>query len=161
MANIDLKTILGNIAQQLTALEKTLGEELLALSNNELNGIHATAESKNQIFEQLEKFEQERCQLLSDANLDPDSKGIKIYMLRHINDPESRSEVAQIWQDIENLTQTCRRDNKINGIILEKNRQRTARALAILKGQLPETNTTYTATGQTSVQQQSHSFVKV
>ena len=161
MSNTALKIILDNIAQQLTALDNTLRDEFTALSDDDLNNIHDAAESKNHIFEQLEKFEQQRCQLLQNAELEPDSKGIKTYMLRHINDPAIRSEVAQFWQDIENLTQTCRRNNKINGIILEKNRQRTERALAILKGQTIETNTTYTASGQTSTQQQSHSFVKV
>ncbi|MDH5573002.1 MAG: flagellar protein FlgN [Gammaproteobacteria bacterium] len=161
MSNTALKSVLSNIALQLTALDSALHDEFLALSHNELDDINASAELKISIFEKIEQFEQERCQLLQNADLELDSKGIKTYMLRHINDPESRSEVAHIWQEIENLTQICRRNNKINGIILEKNRQHTERALAILKGQIPETNTTYTATGHTSVQHQSHSFVKV
>ena len=157
MAIADLPLLLRDIAEHLTQLEQTLENENAALLDNDLDRILHAATDKNRLFEFLEDLEKERHTLLLAAGLDFDSSGIMAYLQREpspVND-----ETAAIWQQIETLTRQCRKQNQINGIILEKNRRRTEKALAILKGQSSQV-ATYTASGEACRSQSRHSLAK-
>ncbi|HEB55628.1 MAG TPA: flagellar protein FlgN [Gammaproteobacteria bacterium] len=157
MAIAELSLILQDISEHLGQLATTLEKEHAALFENDLDAIIQTASDKNRLFEFLEDLEKERHALLLAAGLDFDSNGIMAYLQRGTS--QTRNETAAIWQQIENLTRQCRKQNQINGIILEKNRRRTEKALAILKGQTPQV-ATYTANGETCHSQPRHSLAK-
>jgi len=157
MATLELPLLLQDIAEHLAQLDRTLENEHTALIENDLNNIVQAANDKIYLFEILEDLEKERHALLLAAGLDFDSNGIMAYLQR--NTSQARNESAAIWQQIEDLTHRCRRQNQINGIILEKNRRRTEKALAILKGQTPQV-TTYTANGETCQRQSQHTLAK-
>jgi len=157
MATADLSLLLHDIAEHLAQLVQTLETENAALADNDLDGIVQAANDKNRLFEFLEDLEKERHALLLAAGLDFDSNGIMTYLER--NRSRTKNETATTWQQIESLTRQCRKQNQINGIILEKNRRRTEKALAILKGQTPQP-TTYTANGETCHNQSRNSLAK-
>lgn len=157
MATLELPLLLQDIAEHLAQLDRTLENEHTALIENDLNNIVQAANDKIYLFEILEDLEKERHALLLAAGLDFDSNGIMAYLQR--NTSQARNESAAIWQQIEDLTHRCRRQNQINGIILEKNRRRTEKALAILKGQIPQAGT-YTASGETCKSQPRHSLAR-
>ncbi len=157
MAMTELSLILQDISGHLIQLAATLESEHTALMDNDLDIIIQAASDKNRLFELLEDLEKERHALLLAAGLDFDSNGIMAYLQRGTS--RTRNQTAAIWQKIETLTQQCRRQNQINGIMLEKNRRRTEKALAILKGQTPQT-ATYTANGETSHSQPRNSLAK-
>lgn len=153
----ELSLILRDITKQLTQLAHTLESEHAALVDNDLDAIIQAANDKNHLFELLEDLEKERHALLLAAGLDFDSNGIMAYLQRGTS--QIRNETAAIWQQVGTLTHECRRQNQVNGIILEKNRRRTEKALAILKGQTPQV-ATYTANGETCQNQARHSLAK-
>ncbi|VAX12602.1 hypothetical protein MNBD_GAMMA24-243 [hydrothermal vent metagenome] len=157
MAIAELSLILRDITEHLIQLAATLESEHSALAKNDLDIIIQAANNKNRLFELLEDLEHERHELLLAAGLDFDSNGIMAYLQRGTS--QTRNETAAIWQQIETLTHQCRKQNQINGIMLEKNRRRTERALAILKGQTPQT-ATYSASGEACHNQQRHSLAK-
>ena len=157
MATADISLLLRDIAEHLAQLMRTLESENTALANNDLDGIIQAANDKNRLFEFLEELENERHALLVAAGLDFDSTGIMAYLAR--DSARTRNEATAIWQQIETLTRQCRKQNQINGIILEKNRRRTEKALAILKGQTPQA-ATYTASGETCHSQSRNSLAK-
>ncbi len=157
MAIAELSLILRDISDHLVQLAATLESEYNALADNDLDTIIQAANDKNRLFEFLEDLEKERHALLLAAGLDFDSNGIMAYLQRGTS--QIKNETAAIWQQIETLTHQCRKQNQINGIMLEKNRRRTEKALAILKGQTPQI-ATYTANGETCHSQQCHSLAK-
>ncbi|NOZ38514.1 MAG: flagellar protein FlgN [Gammaproteobacteria bacterium] len=157
MAIVELSLILRDISDHLVQLAATLESEYNALADNDLDTIIQAANDKNRLFEFLEDLEKERHALLLAAGLDFDSNGIMAYLQRGTS--QTKNETAATWQQIEILTHRCRKQNQINGIMLEKNRRRTEKALAILKGQTPQI-ATYTANGETCHSQQSHSLAK-
>ncbi|MCW9023747.1 MAG: flagellar protein FlgN [Gammaproteobacteria bacterium] len=158
MAEPALKSILSNITHSLQKLEQTLADEFTALSNDDFEQIQQTAQDKNTVFETLEKLEQQRQQHLADAGLDLNSTGVMAYLDRQT--ANIKSEMSQSWEQIEVLTQHCRQQNAVNGIILEKNRRRIEKALSILKGQITDTHATYSANGKATSTQTSHTFAK-
>jgi len=157
MATVDLPLLLQDIAGHLTQLVQTLEKEYTALTSNDLDNIVQTTNDKNRLFEFLEDLEKERHALLLAAGLDFDTNGIMAYLKRDTS--QTKNKTAIIWQQIEDLTRQCRKQNQLNGIILEKNRRRTEKALAILKGQSPQVGT-YTASGETCNNQFRHSLAK-
>ena len=157
MANADLSLVLQDIAEHLSQLRHTLESEYAALTENNLEHIVQLANDKNRLFEFLEDLEKERHELLLAAGLDFDSNGIMAYLQR--NKAQTKDDSTAVWRQIETLTKQCRKQNQINGIILEKNRRRTEKALAILKGQIPQAGT-YTASGETCKSQPRHSLAR-
>lgn len=157
MAITELSLILQDISEYLTQLTATLESEHIALIGNDLDTIIQAASDKNRLFELLENLEKERHTLLLAAGLDLDSNGIMAYLQRDTS--RTRDQSVAIWRQIGTLTQQCRKQNQINGIMLEQNRRRTEKALAILKGQTPQT-ATYTANGETCHNQPRHSLAK-
>lgn len=153
----ELSLILQDISGHLIQLAATLESEHAALIDNDLDIIIQAASDKNRLFELLEDLEKERHALLLAAGLDFDSNGIMAYLQRSTF--RTKNQTAATWQQIETLTHQCRKQNQINGIMLEKNRRRTEKALAILKGQTPQA-ATYTANGETCQNQPRHSLAK-
>ncbi len=157
MAIANLPLLLRDIAEHLTQLSQILENEYTSLSDNDLERIIQAANDKNRLFELIEDLEKERHTVLLAAGLDFDSSGIMAYLQR--SPSQANNETASLWQQIETLTRQCRKQNQINGIILEKNRRRTEKALAILKGQSPQMGT-YNASGETCHSQSRHSLAK-
>lgn len=157
MAIADLPPLLRDIAEHLLQLSQTLENENAALIDNDLDRIVQATNDKNRLFEILEDLEKERHELLLAAGLDLDSSGIMAYLQREPS--RANNKTTAIWQQIETLTRQCRKQNQVNGIILEKNRRRTEKALAILKGQRSQVGT-YTASGETCHSQSRHSLAK-
>lgn len=138
-----MTALLKTIAERLSQLLQALEAEYQALSANDVEKMQQTAEDKTTLTEQLERLELKRSILLKNAGLDQDKTGMTAYLQRQ---PDADNAMEKHWQEIEQITRKCEKQNKVNGIIIESKRRRANTALAILKGQ---SNTTelYTAEG--------------
>ncbi len=129
-----LQAVLQDIAAYLEELRQTLVKEYEALAAGDPGSMQATAETKQRLSAILEDLEQERLKQLRQAGLDLTRTGLMAYLGRH-SQPDGHP-LSQLWQRIETLTRDCERLNRVNGIIIAKQRQRAETALSILKGQV-------------------------
>ena len=141
-----LLPVLKDIAAHLEALLEVLRLEYQALSENHREGIEQAARDKNRLTGLLEDLEKERVTVLRGAGLDLDRSGVMAYLSRH--DRPLQDPVSRLWQQIEELSQSCEQQNRTNGIVIEHNRRHTETALTILQGQTAETEL-YSASGNT------------
>jgi len=133
-----LKPVLLDIVSYLEELRQILIAEYEALSNDDLDALLATAQTKHQLTDMLEQLEQERLTLLKHAGLDLQQTGLMAYFNQHAQ-TSGNDDLAQLWQRIRTATRDCERLNQINGIIIEKQKRRTESTLALLKGQPTQT----------------------
>lgn len=156
MTTPTLQPVLRDIARHLEALQQTLQDEFNALSSQDMAAIAQAAQHKTRLTQLLDDLERERASVLRAAGLDLNSAGITAYLNRYTT-PHHQNELAQLWQQIEQLTRDCERQNQINGLIIEQSRRRIKNALTILHGQLPG-NELYSATGSTVAETQHQSL---
>ncbi len=157
MAQSNLEPTLQDMATYLEELRRVLIEEYEALSANDLAAIQQAADTKARLSEILDDLEQVRQTRLRDAGLEPGRSGLLNYLDRHF---ESRREIlTTLWGKIEELGRECNRLNRINGIVIEKNRRRTETALSILQGK-PRHTEYYSAEGGSVAATVSQSLAK-
>lgn len=103
------------------ALSEALARERAALLARDAAAIEAAAHDKQVLLEQL-------------RILAPDGA-------RPGDLPARNDELAR-------LAEHCRRENRVNGVLLEAQRHQTERLLAIVTGRAPETRVTYGPRGE-------------
>ena len=157
MAQTSLTPVLHDIADHLDELAQVLHGEFDALTNNDMEAIQQAADAKSRLTDLLNDLENERTTLLRSAGLDLNKTGVMAYLMRH--DSGQPSELTALWQKIEQLTRSCEKQNKINGVIIEKNRRRTEAAMNILRGQ-PTDNELYSSAGSKVTNRQQQSLAK-
>ena len=138
--------VFKDIASHLAALKEVLDTEYQALSQNDLHAMEQTARDKTRLTQLLDDLEKERVALLRGAGLDLDRSGVMAFLSRHYQ--PGPNPIAEIWQEIEQLSRACEQQNRINGIIIDNNRRRTETALTILQGQNGDSEL-YSASGNT------------
>jgi len=144
MPQADIEPILQDMATYLDELRRTLIEEYEALASNDLVAVQQAADTKARLSEILDDLEQVRQRQLQEAGLDLNRSGLLHYLNRHFE--TRRDGLLGLWKKIEELGHECNRLNRINGIVIEKNRRRTENALAILQGK-PRNTEYYSAAG--------------
>ncbi len=132
-----LLPLLHEISSYLNQLLNALINEHQALSENNHQSIEAIAKEKIILMEQLEDLDKERRNLLEKAGLDLEATGIKDFFN---NSSSPRAPIMKsIWEKISKLTRDCEKQNNINGMIIENNKQHTENALSILQGKQQNT----------------------
>ncbi len=125
-------SLLQEIASYLEQLQQALKNEYQALSDNNMPAIETIAREKTVLMDSLEDLDKERRNILSSAGLNLRATGIEDF-LQNDNSGQA-AELKTTWTKIADLTRQCEKQNNINGIIIENNKQHTENALSILQG---------------------------
>lgn len=157
MASSDIEAILQDMAGYLDELRQVLLAEYEALAGKDPEALQQTAEIKTRLSVILDDLEQVRQRRLREAGLDLDRNGLLAYLGRHFT--SRRDALGELWEKIELLGRECHRLNRINGLIVDKNRRHTETALGILQGK-PRQTEYYSAAGNRIAPSASQSLAK-
>jgi flagellar biosynthesis protein FlgN len=136
-----LTSILQQEATTLEGLYELLMKELVALKERNSDSISELSEEKNSLIDTLEVLDKERQQLFnSDSN--------------HTN------EINVLSNEIELCLGKCKKQNSINGGIIEMSQLFNEKMLDIICGN-SEKETTYSATGKNNTKSSQHSLGRV
>lgn len=130
-------SLLKEITSYLEQLQQALINEHQALTDNNMQAIELVARDKTILMETLEDLDKERRKILSAAGLNLKATGIEDFLQQ--NNAGQTTELKAIWLKIAELTRQCEKQNNINGIIIENNKQHTENALSILQGKQQNT----------------------
>ncbi len=132
-----LLPLFQEISSYLKQLLNALNLEHKALAENNFQSVEDIAKDKIVLMEHLEDLNKERLVLLDAAGFDSESKDIEAF-LKHNRSPRAPL-IQSSWKEISNLSNQCEKQNNINGIVIENNRQHTENALSILQGKQQNT----------------------
>lgn len=137
--------------QLLNALE----QEHDALEQHSASAIQAALELKTERLAQFERSETERRRALSSLDIADNRGAIDAYFADQAKEMPA---LAQLWTELLDLAEACRRQNQSNGALVDTQRRHVQRALDILRGE-PDA-TTYGPDGDTDRRSGSHSLAK-
>jgi flagella synthesis protein FlgN len=158
LLNIIVKFVEREI-QLISALLKILRQEYAAMANNDLPAIETQVNIKQELVKNIQENEQNFAAQMENTGIRLDQQGIDA-ALEGV-DPREKQKVISFWDELRDLAEQCQRQNEINGRVLEINKINTQRLLNILRGQMPETQTTYGPSGKTNSKSESKSLVQV
>lgn len=150
-----LLTLLDREIEEAGTLLAALRDEHEALQQHTTSVIDAALESKTQRLEQFERSENERRQLLASLRVPDNREAVGSYLAQQ---NEHADALTQRWSRLLGVADECRRQNELNGSLVEIQRRHVQRALDILRG-APET-ATYGPTGATERRDGSHTLAK-
>ncbi len=147
--------------QQITLaaeLHQVLLEENKALNGRHYKDIQQLNNQKEQHTSALEKEALKQSQLLKTAGLPYQADSFN--KLLKALPANVAIKISQLKQQLESLLEKSQDQNTINGQIIAVNQQAAETALAILRGQVDDSNIGYTAGGKTVSQTTSTSITK-
>ncbi|MEW6353180.1 MAG: flagellar protein FlgN [Pseudomonadota bacterium] len=128
MQRLFMADLLRREIQYVTRLADVLQREYQALQGRDAAQVeHCTAEKQN-LCAHIEELGQQRTTLLSGMGYASSAAGVGAYLRTH-------AEENRLWQELLHLTAQCRRQNQINGSLVNAGRSHTRRILSILRGQ--------------------------
>lgn len=136
-----------------TQLLHVLHREHAALTSNAPDILEQAAQDKLHCLKQVEASAAALAEALRTAGVA--ARAAADYLRAH---PDTRLGVC--WQQGQRILVECRRQNQINGSVIELSRRNTLRALALLRGQSPE-QPIYSASGETFAPPPSQSLATV
>jgi flagella synthesis protein FlgN len=157
-----LNIIVGFVEREIklvSALLDVLRQEYAAMANNELPALETQVNKKQELVKNIQENEQNFARQMENTGISLDQQGINT-ALEGV-DPRVKQKVIAFWDELRDLAEECQRQNEINGRVLEINKINTQRLLNILRGQMPETQTTYGPSGKTNSKSESKSLVQV
>jgi len=125
-----------------TQLLENLQLENQALGNNDLESVEEIASVKQQAIATLELLGRQRESLLKNAGFSNDKIGMETFIKQYLD-------LDHDWQQLMSTVSKCRRQNEINGIIINAASRNTRDALSILKGQQSNDKVRYGSKGET------------
>lgn len=125
---------------QLAHLEQLLGEEQEAMLRRNSEEMGELAKRKQALIERVEGLEGERLQRLM-----PNGGVAERDAWKEVLGADSR--LAVQWQRLEAVLLRCRKQNQVNGVLLERDRQQTQQLLRLLLGGEGKATSTYDARG--------------
>lgn len=131
--NRQLHTLLAAIASELSTLHELLQAEQVALTSGSFELLPELAQRKDAASMAIERYEQQRRDLLASMNLSHTSDGMQQFSRRLA--PNQLRELANTWQSVSLLGKNCQQQNQLNGIMLAHHQRRTLAALRLLRGQ--------------------------
>lgn len=153
-----LHPLLVELRTHLTKLLDLLNQEHTALAKNDTEQVAQLAQQKQQLTTLIEHSESQRRTFFASLNLSADTKGMA-QLAQSIARPQVR-ELAKLWQEILQTSQTCQQQNQINGIVLAHQQRRAMLLLQILRGQTNQT-TLYSARGNKESEFAQHSLARI
>jgi flagellar biosynthesis protein FlgN len=125
-------------------LLETLEQEQAALASNDIEKLTALTPRKSELSAKLEQQYSEHSRLLPAASTSADLE-------KYINHFEAplQQELRQLLSKLKSILPACKRQNDINGTVLNVNLQNSQRISQILRGQ-DSRNVTYDQSGHVS-----------
>lgn len=130
----ELEAVLDATGQQLTRLYRVLENEHLALRDNDLSVLEAASNEKHQLSAHIDTLEKHRSQLIVQAGFTADATGMAALVGTLEQQYGPVPQLVQRWQALQRLIRKCDRQNRINGLLLERSRHRVAAIVALLQG---------------------------
>lgn len=150
-----IKELIANDLKDCETLLSLLLKERESLSDREYDKYAQYIEEKTNALKSIEKNSEDRYALLHSYSLPP-TEGQWKNLIESIDDEEIQAQWAEL---VEKLNE-CKHENEINGRLISRGKQTVGKLLSILRGQLDSTQT-YTHTGQTEGNGNSHSVTRV
>ncbi len=125
-----------------TQLLQVLHREHTAVTNNAPELLEQAAQEKLHWLRQVEALADARIEGMRAAGVAGDPQNAAPGLTAH-------PDVVARWQQVQRILVECRRQNQINGSVIELSRRHTLRALSLLRGQSAD-QTVYSASGETS-----------
>ena len=136
--------ILQDELGQMTRLEVVLGLEYEALQQRDSDALIKNTQEKQQLITVIESRGRERLELLQGAGYGIDKEAVLGFI-------DAEPQLRRRWDELEVVLLRCQKQNQVNGILLEKDKQLTKQLMSILLGEGSRKNTElYDAKGSTS-----------
>lgn len=132
-----------------------LGTETEALQGRDIDALEDITERKQSLMQTFDSLEARRLALLERAGFggpQPDVDGCIAWC-------DDSGHLARGWQLLLERIRQCQHQNRCNGAILESSRRHAQQALALLRGQAPQTDL-YTPSGSTAADNTGRSLAK-
>jgi flagellar biosynthesis/type III secretory pathway chaperone len=140
-----LFTLLNETLAHTQVLRRQLEDEAAALTANDVGNLESAVAAKNASVHELEQREQQRQRLLETAGFSGNRYGTNAC----IEWCDEDDNVARLWQQLLDDVQTCQRQNRVNGTLVQFSRRHVQQLLDILRGQL-QSGRLYDPSGDTS-----------
>ena len=141
-----LKSLLQQESSTLEDLYETLMKELIALKERDADSVTLLSQEKNTLLNELQKLDTER-QLYLQSSFSKASAGVT-------------DEINQLTNEIEACLKKCKKQNSINGGIIEMSKLFNEKMLDIICGNADK-ETTYGSTGKNNTDKNQHSLGRV
>ncbi len=148
---LSLDHILQHSQQKMQQLVQLLQQETEALRQNDIALLETIAPQKQQLAADIEAAEQQRVQHLQKRTLDPQQPRQWL---------KSKTEKA-CWKKLRQLAEQAHRQNQINGLVINGNRQRIQAQIEILCNAKPGNDLVYSANGKNIRQNDSNTLGQV
>ncbi|MDJ0808065.1 MAG: flagellar protein FlgN [Gammaproteobacteria bacterium] len=116
--------------EQVQGLLALLEEEYQLLQNTSLEPLEAITQQKQLQIEKLEASVNQQNVFLQQQELSTDRKGIEAL----IQQSPADSPIRRQWKEFEQLLETSRKQNEINGSMLTQSRHQVTHTLNLLRG---------------------------
>jgi flagellar biosynthesis/type III secretory pathway chaperone len=153
-----LRTVLQREVDHAVALLEILQREYLLLTSRDSSVLEEFVKEKQKYIIALQDAGKEREQILQSAEVSLGMADIEKYIDRYT--PALRPQFHELRKTLHTLAKQLRRQNEINGRVIELRRHYTERALAILQSRGSDTEL-YDPTAKTSHTTRSHSLARV
>lgn len=150
-----LLDLLNREIAQASALLDALHDENDALQQRSAAAIESALERKTQRLSAFEKTEDERRRLLQTLDIGDDNDAVGKFLSSQAGPGVP---LARRWTELLGIADECRRQNQVNGALVETQRRHVQRALDILRG-APD-SATYGPTGAADRSGGSHTLAK-
>ncbi len=139
-----------------SALLDTLRQEHAALAGNDIPAIEQAVADKQPLTFQLDMLIKQHEEILHATGYSTNPAGIESYI--RDRDPHGVHRLNFTWEKLRALSAACQHQNQINGAVIAINRLNVQRALSILRGSPPESESCYSANGATQPKSRAQSL---
>lgn len=149
--SLSLENILLISQDKMQQLLQTLKKETSILERNILEELESITQEKITLTEQIEKNEQQRIHFLTIRSLNP-------------NEPKQwlqNNKLISTWEKIKTLSEQAQKQNQINGLIINGNRNRVQTEIEIFTTSSPAAELVYSASGKNIKQHDSNTLAHV
>lgn len=146
-----LETILTSTQEKMHELLQMLNDETAVLKKNDIEELENITQKKITLTKQIEENEQQRIHFLSANSLNP-------------NEPAQwlqNNKLITTWEKIKNLSEQAQKQNQVNGLVINGNRNRVQTQIEILSTSSPAAELVYSATGKNIKQHNSNTLAHV
>ena len=147
-----LESILGSSLDKIQQLLKILQQETELLKEKNIAELENLTVEKTHLTEQIEHNEKQRIRFLTENSVDP-------------NQPEQWLKTPQLkttWESIQNYAEQSKKQNQINGLVINGNRNRIKTQIEILsRSSLPPADLVYSASGEGIKQRSNKTLARV
>ncbi len=141
-----LSQLLEQQIQHVSKLLEYIGLERLSMENREIDQIPELLDEKNNIIEKIESVDQTYKSILTESSCSPDRKGMEIFIKRF--DHADQFGLRAQWDKLYALIGECRKQNQVNGGVVELSRVRLDQLIGLLRGAVPQSNNGYSPSGK-------------